>query len=246
MSQHVILRSARATAVLLLAAGSTVATQSSAVAIDHAAVRHGTSGTSTNWSGYDATTGRYTQTSASWIQPAVNCASTGKKSAYASFWVGLDGDGSSSVEQTGTDSDCYRGRATYYGWYEMYPAAPVNFTNPVSPGDAITASVTTDGSGAFTLVLTDSTKGWTQTVTRSLTSAQLHSAEVIAEAPSSGHSVLPLANFGSVTFTAAQANSTAIGLMNPNQITMAANGVVKAQPGALTNNQTFTVTWAHS
>jgi hypothetical protein len=181
---------------------------------------------------------------ASWVQPKATC-SASKKSAYSSFWVGLDGDGSNSVEQTGTDADCSRGRAVYYGWYEMYPAAPVNFTNPVAPGDTITATVTTDGSGHFTLVLSDGTR-WTQTITKSLTSAKLHSAEVIAEAPSSGNNVLPLANFGSVTFTGAKVNGTAIGSLRPNEITMATSSYVKAQPGAISNGTQFSVAWAHS
>ena len=57
-----------------------------------------------------------------------------RSAQYASFWVGLDGFTSSSVEQTGTDSDCSGRTPDYYGWYEMFPADPVNFTNPVSPG----------------------------------------------------------------------------------------------------------------
>ncbi|BBH15890.1 hypothetical protein Back2_01770 [Nocardioides baekrokdamisoli] len=244
MSQHVVSRTAHISAVLLLAAGSTVVSQAATGATDHSALRRGTAGTSTNWSGYDVTAGGYTRVTASWVQPSVTC--SGKKNAYSSFWVGLDGDGSSSVEQTGTDADCSRGRPAYYGWYEMYPAAPVNFTNPVSPGDTITATVTSDGAGNFTLLLTDGTK-WTRTVTRSLTTAQLQSAEVIAEAPSSGRGVLPLANFGSVTFTGAQVNGTPIGSLNPNQITMAASGIVKAQPGPLSpDGQQFRVAWAHS
>src|SRR5690348_16358299 len=33
---------------------------------------------------------------------------------------------------------------------------------PVMPGDAMSTSVVANGSGAFTLTLTDSTQGWTQ------------------------------------------------------------------------------------
>ena len=41
---------------------------------------------------------------------------------YSSFWVGIDGYSSSSVEQLGTDSDCAGNTPDYYAWWEMYPA----------------------------------------------------------------------------------------------------------------------------
>ena len=50
----------------------------------------------------------------------------------------------------------------YYGWYEMYPAFPVNFSNTVRPGDSMSASVTFSGTSTYTLVLKDTTQGWTQ------------------------------------------------------------------------------------
>ena len=71
---------------------------------------------------------------ASWSQPAVTCTAT---DTFSSFWVGLDGDGTNSVEQTGTEADCNGGNAVYQGWFEMFPAAPVFYNNPVQPGDAI-------------------------------------------------------------------------------------------------------------
>lgn len=48
---------------------------------------------------------------------------------YASFWVGIDGYSSGSVEQLGTHSDCVgKGRASYYAWWEMYPASSFSMT----------------------------------------------------------------------------------------------------------------------
>ena len=55
----------------------------------------------------------------SWIVPPVTCPST--PSQYSSFWVGIDGDNSNTVEQTGTDSDCSTGTPNYYAWFEFYP-----------------------------------------------------------------------------------------------------------------------------
>jgi hypothetical protein len=211
-------------------------------------VRHGpnhriTNSTSTNWSGYAVTGGRYTQVSSSWTVPSVSCAGT----AYSSFWVGLDGDTSGTVEQTGTDSDCSGSTPQYYAWYEMYPKFPVNFSNPVQAGDKMSASVTTNGSGTFTLTISDTSRGWTNTTNARLKRASLASAEVIAEAPSSSGGVLPLANFGSVGFSNAKANGALLTSSTPNidPITMQSGSTVKAQPGSISSGS-FSVTWKHS
>jgi hypothetical protein len=200
--------------------------------------------TSQNWAGYASAgnAGTFTSVSASWSQPAVTCTAT---DTFSSFWVGLDGDGTNSVEQTGTEADCSGGNAVYQGWFEMFPAAPVFYDNPVQPGDAMSASVVANGGGAFTLTLTDSTQGWTQKTDQTLNTAQLGSAEVIAEAPSSGNgNVLPLSNFGTVNFTAVTADNAPIGNENPDSLTMVAgNNVTEATPSALTGGNAFSVTW---
>lgn len=200
--------------------------------------------TSQNWAGYASAggAGTFTSVSASWAEPAVTCTATG---TFSSFWVGLDGDGTNSVEQTGTEADCDGGAATYQGWFEMFPNAPVFYDNPVEPGDAMSASVVANGGGAFTLTLADSTQGWTQTTNQASGTAQLGSAEVIAEAPSDGTgTVLPLSNFGTVSFTDATVDNTAIGNENPATLTMvSANDVTEATPSTLTGGNAFTVTW---
>ncbi|WP_051825411.1 G1 family glutamic endopeptidase [Kitasatospora aureofaciens] len=201
---------------------------------------HSTSG---NWAGYAATGGRFTSVKASWVQPAVSCNGT---DTWSSFWVGLDGDGSNSVEQTGTEADCSSGSPVYSAWYEMYPAYPVNYSNTVRPGDHFTASVTTSGSGSFTLTLSDTTAGWSRTVNKSLKSAALASAEVIAEAPSSSSGVLPLSNFGSVAFSGSTVNGQALGGFSPDAITMASGGTTKATTSGLSGGSSFSVTWKHS
>jgi hypothetical protein len=217
-------------------AGTAAASGSAANAANAAA------GTSENWAGYASagTAGQFTSVSASWTQPTVTCAAT---NTFSSFWVGLDGDGTNSVEQTGTEADCDGGAATYQGWFEMFPNAPVFYNNPVSPGDAMTASVVANGGGAFTLTLTDTTAGWTQTTNQTSDTAQLGSAEVIAEAPSDGN-VLPLSNFGTVNFTNATADNAPIGNENAGALTMvSAAGVTEATPSALTGGNAFSVTW---
>jgi Peptidase A4 family len=198
--------------------------------------------TSENWAGYASAgdPGTFTSVSSSWTEPAVTCGAT---NTFSSFWVGLDGDGTDSVEQTGTEADCDAGAASYQGWFEMFPNAPVFYDNTVDPGDAMSATVTSDGGGTFTLTLEDATQDWTQTTNQTSTTAQLGSAEIIAEAPSDG-TVLPLSNFGTVDFTNATINNTAVGDENASALTMvSAGGVTEATPSALTGDNAFTVTW---
>jgi hypothetical protein len=220
------------------------ATGGAASSVHRGPIHKITNSTSTNWSGYAVTGGRYTTVTASWVEPSVTCNGT---TAYSSFWVGLDGDTSSTVEQTGTDADCSGSTPQYYAWYEMYPKFPTNLKNPVQPGDHFTATVTTNGSGGFTLTLSNTTRGWTNTTNARLKSAKLASAEVIAEAPSSSGGVLPLANFGTVSFSGASVNGATLTSSTPgiDPITMQSGSTVKASPSSL-NNGAFTVTWKHS
>jgi Peptidase A4 family len=215
------------------------------VSIRHAPPNHRiTRSTSTNWAGYAATSGRFTSVSATWTQPTATCTNA---TTYSSFWVGLDGYSSGTVEQTGTDADCSGGSPVYYAWYEMYPKFPKNLSLAIHPGDTIHASVTTNGTGSFTLTITNRTTGGSFTTTQKLRSAKLSSAEVIAEAPSSSGGVLPLTNFGKVAFSAATVNGASIGSFNPDSITMVTpDGTVKASPSSLSGGTSFSVTWKHA
>jgi hypothetical protein len=206
-----------------------------------------TAAASENWAGYAAagTAGAFTRVSASWAEPAVTCSSD---ETFSSFWAGLDGDGTSTVEQTGTEADCADGAASYQGWFEMFPAAPVFFSQTVKPGDAMSAAVVANGGGSFTLTLADSTQGWTETTQQTSDTAQLGSAEIIAEAPSDGDGqVLPLSDFGAVTFTDALIDNDAIGSLSTVQVAMeSAANVAEATPSALADGDAFTVTFDNS
>lgn len=236
----------------LMALASAPAASSSAAQIFHSPVKNRTAhghfnSTSTNWSGYATTGTTYSDVKGSWVVPTATCSR--RQTAYSSFWVGIDGDGTNSVEQTGTDSDCSRGTPTYYAWYEMYPAFPVNLSNTVRSGDSMTAEVKYNSGSSFTLTITNNTRGWTFTTNQSLSGAARGSAEWIAEAPSSNSGVLPLANFGTVNFTACTANGVSISSNpNPDEIVMTtSSGTVKAQPSGLgSGGQSFSVTWHHS
>lgn len=208
--------------------------------ISHGGGRNTTT-TSTNWSGYAATgaNGAFTSVTTTFTQPAVTCTSGDQ---YSSFWVGLDGYSSNSVEQTGTEADCVGSIPEYSAWYEMYPKFPVTYTNTVKPGDVITESVTFSGSKSYTLTLTDSTEGWTKTTTASSSKGARSSAEVIAEAPYSG-GVLPLADFGKVSFSGSTVNGATLSSSNPIGIDMvSSSGAAEATTGSLSGGS-FSITW---
>lgn len=211
--------------------------------------------TSGNWGGYAVTGSGFTKAVGSWVVPTVKC--TGGNQ-YSSFWVGIDGDGSSTVEQTGTEADCSGSRASYYAWVEFFPAFPVTIPVTVKPGDRISASVTWNSGSSFTCKLTNMTTGKSYTKTGSVSSAKRSSAEWIAEAPSSA-SILPLANFGTGLFgkdntgVSGTCNATntshsgAIGTFPSSsiqQITIEKHGTKEAVPTSLSSDGTsFSITW---
>lgn len=167
---------------------------------------------SSNWSGYSVVgpDGSVTGAHGSWVVPSVTCSAG--QSQYSSFWVGIDGFNSSSVEQTGTDSDCSSGRPQYYAWYEFYPQASFLINSSaigtIAPGALITADVTFSGGGLYTVTLTNGGKHFTISSTAS--AAKGSSAEWIAEAPSSSGGVLPIANFGTVGFSSNSAKVSGV------------------------------------
>ena len=160
---------------------------------------------SENWSGYAVTGSSFTNVTGSWTVPAVNCAITpGTRStpAYSSFWVGIDGYSSKTVEQIGTDSDCDGSTPTYYAWYEFYPANSVEIASlEISPGNEMSAQVSYSGS-EFTVTIANVTTGRSYSKTGSVRKADRSSAEWIAEAPccARGGNFLPLSDFGTVVF----------------------------------------------
>jgi len=159
---------------------------------------------SLNWGGYavcaeptsacsnfEAIQGSVTYVAGTWTVPRITTAhgaycSDQENTWYdSSVWVGIDGLFSSSVEQTGTSSDCFYGQTSYYAWFEFYPAASetINFT--VNGGDVITASVScaavVNGSNCST-TLTDLSNSHTYTSsTTFVPGALMDSAEWIQE-----------------------------------------------------------------
>jgi Peptidase A4 family len=186
-----------------------------------------------NWGGY-ASFGSWTTATANWTEPSMTCESSDDLVAP---WVGIDGDGSSTVEQTGVATDCSSGRAVYQAWYEMYPAAPVYYSNAVSAGDHFTATVTRSGN-SYTLAISDTTKGWTETTTKSL-SAKHYSAEAIIESPTDSY---PSVSGNTFTFTSVQFDGKTLKSTNPSALD-ADGGTNTWTPGAIgSDGQSFAIT----
>jgi hypothetical protein len=196
-------------------AGASVAT---APTIRHAAFVRADVGAeeSANWSGYAVADGgtaptptAFSAVAGSWVQPAASCKAG--SSAYSAFWVGLGGfaETSTSLEQTGTESDCTAfGEPRYSAWYEILPAPAIPLKLVVKPGDAMSASVAVSGR-LVTLKLRNLTRHTSFAKKLKMAVPDRSSAEWIAEAPStcsiSNCRPLPLANFGTVSFTGATA-----------------------------------------
>ena len=204
--------------------------------------------TSTNWSGYAIDGTGASSVTGSWtVQPA-QCQPG--ETSWSSPWVGIDGDNSSTVEQTGTDTDCNGGTPSYYAWWEMYPKPTMvidSSTHPLIPFDSMTGKVDY-AAGSFTLTLVDHTQGWTFTTKQSSSKAPRSSVEWIAEGPSTG----TLTDFGTLNFSvdSATINGTSGSLQSfgtaANPITMATKkGVVRAAPGPVGSGGSFADTWHH-
>jgi hypothetical protein len=247
--------------------------------IASSAVHHGLTGaprarfwesTSGNWSGYAVpletsnTKDTFSEVQGTWTVPTV----TGSADAtYSSLWVGLDGYTSSTVEQTGSESDWTGTGQSNYVWFETYPNYAYEIENfPASPGDTISATVkyigqetvrtgrrTTRVEDVFQMTITNNSQKVSYTIPTSYTtiaSAARSSAEWVMEAPYSGE-ILPLADFGETGFSNCEAASThtsgklaPINTWIPDPLTMIDPDGGSATPSALTSNgHDFTITY---
>lgn len=208
-----------------------------------------------NWSGYadtSATHQEFTKVGGSWTTPSVACTA---EDEVTSDWVGLDGFTSSTVEQLGTISWCYRGTPTYFTWYEMYPAGTVEVGKTLKPGDKISASVTRSGT-SYTLKLTDATNtanSFTKTATCALATCLDVSAEWVSERPSFSIGIAPQAHYNAFKIT--NGTETAGGKAGTigsgpgvNAITMvdATDAYNLNNVSGLTGGNSFSTTWQNS
>ncbi|KAG6853657.1 hypothetical protein C0991_002549 [Blastosporella zonata] len=144
-------------------------------------------------------------------------------SGSASAWVGIDGDTcGTAILQTGIDFTISNGAVSYDAWYEWYPDYAYDFSGiPIKAGDVINLTVTASSTKAGTAVIINKTTG--KTVSKSLTSSSAlcqENAEWIVEDYEEGSSLVPFADFGTVTFTGASATTNSGTSVGPSGSTL--------------------------
>jgi Peptidase A4 family len=211
----------------------------------------------TNFAGYIAYAApgqSFSAVSANWTVPTVTC-QTGETS-WAAQWPGIGDD--TTVQQDGTETDCFNGAPTYWAWYEMYGdpqdvnggyAVPLpGSAYPVAPGDQMSGSVSFDGSN-WLLVLADATKNWKFQISIPSPSQPLSqgSAEWMVEDPNGCTPQCEvLAHSSAVQFT--NATATANGLAGPlstfplTAMQIQQSSALLATVGPLQSGTGFTVT----
>jgi hypothetical protein len=169
---------------------------------------------------------------------------SGSGTYSASAWVGIDGDTcGTAILQTGLDftisgsSVSYDGKAqsstdvrtpladcrfSLAAWYEWYPDYAYDFSGiSFKAGDSVTITVTAATTKSGTAVIKNNTTG--KSVSKSLTSTAAlceQDAEWIVEDFEEGSSLVPFANFGTVTFSGASATKVAGGTSGPSGATL--------------------------
>ena len=228
---------------------------------------------SPNWSGYVVPSSTLvTAVTGEWTVPVADCATTPNGSA--AVWVGIGGlnwptgGDSGTLLQTGTTIDCVNGSQQTRGWVEEYPSTPntsEDFTGfPVSPGDAIKASVFQAGSGAWETRVDDLTtglsgvmvtgQGWgvladagdgsftLQGSTVGLSYSGGYTAEWIVEDFDQNGVQVPFADYGTVNFTNLTTSLSPWYLTPDETVAMVQNGVTLSTPTP-PNNGGFSVTY---
>jgi len=177
---------------------------------------------SSNWAGaaFESAAGTYKSVTGTFVVPTPKVPS-GKSTSgtyAASAWVGIDGDTcGSAILQTGIDFTITSGRVSFDAWYEYFPDFAHDFTGiTISAGNTIKLTVTASSATAGTATIQNVSTG--QTVSKALTSTAklcFENAEWIVEDFEEGSSLVPFANFGTVTFTGAQATTQSGSVVGP-------------------------------
>jgi hypothetical protein len=212
----------------------------------------------TNFSGYIDYAGSgqsFSYVSAAWTVPTVTCQPG--ETSWAAQWPGI-GD-VTTVQQDGTETDCENGSPVYWAWYEMYGDSAVNNgyavqlpvnTYPVTPGDAMTGSVSVSGS-TWQLSLADLTANWSFSIQIPAVAGGLSqgSAEWMVEDPDG---CVPqcqtLAQYSPVQFTSATATENGqggpISAFAATALQIEQNSTLLSAPAALdATGDGFTDTW---
>ncbi|KAI0396533.1 peptidase A4 family-domain-containing protein [Xylariaceae sp. FL0594] len=175
---------------------------------------------SSNWAGAVLSSSGYTSVVGTIKVPTP--IKTGKAGS-GSAWVGIDGDTcGTAILQTGIDfSISASGTPSFSAWYEWYPDYAYDFTGiTIRANDQIKMTVTASSKSAGVATIQNLSTGKSVSHSFSSESSQLceYDAEWIVEDYSQGGSLVPFADFGSVTFTGASAvkNGATVGVTGAN------------------------------
>ena|GEM_PF-1379887 len=141
---------------------------------------------SSNWSGYAAMSGPYSEVKGTFTVPAI--VSGAPVDTQVSQWVGLDGTSQAdpSLIQAGVDEYPDTQSPNGYdvqAWWEILPAAETNITSlQVRAGDQVTVTIWQVSSGMWKINVTDDTNGQSFTTPGEAYHGPGTSAEWIVEA----------------------------------------------------------------
>jgi hypothetical protein len=197
-----------------------------------------------NWAGYavPGTPGQFTSVSSTFTVPVVACG--GVSISDISTWVGIDGLGTSTVEQDGTDSMCVNDSPVYQAWYEVYPSMSVDMPSvKVNGGDKIVATTTWAGGQRYNFSVVDQTSGTQGTASAQISGAENATVECILEDPSFANgSQMPTSSFSPGVFSGCTANGQPIGNYSPLALDMVnADGTLVATASVLVGGNSFNV-----
>ncbi len=201
-------------------------------------------GMSSNWSGYGAVGGNFTSVSGTWTVPTPQ--PDGNFAADAT-WVGIGGITTTDLIQAGTQATTsLGGRVDYQAFYEMLPGSSRPIPLDVQGGDLVTVTISRLSGEQWQILFRDNSTGRESQFTVNYNSS-LSSADWVEEAPSGMRRLMPLDNFGSVTFTNAWAvkdgQKTNPANLGAHAILMGLPGQTLATPSGLGNDgASFTVT----
>jgi Peptidase A4 family len=217
--------------------------------------------------------GSYQSAFAMWTVPKVSC-DFGEMAA-ASEWVGIDGFNESTVEQTGTETDCVLGQGTYGAWFELFGtpvddgfAVDLPGNDHIHPGDRVSAQVVAGqgsggsgfpGAGEYLFYMFNFTEGWSWQIiepSSALTPAPPNQTlEWIVEQPSCFWVCQALAQYGQVSFTGMELSLNTFAYpfgpaFPPSKfqgfpVDLVTGGTLKETGSNLVNGNTENVTFVH-
>ncbi|KAJ0122377.1 protease acp1 [Diaporthe amygdali] len=193
---------------------------------------------SSNWAGAVLIGTGYTEVTGTVTVPTLTGSSASSTESAGSAWVGIDGDTcDTAILQTGIDWYVDGTSVSYDAWYEWYPDYAYTFSGiSISAGDSIKMTVTATSKTGGSAVIENLTTGTTVTEDFSnVSDGSLceYNAEWIVEdfeecSSSNDCSLVPFADFGTVTFTSASAvkSGTTVGVTGATIIDIEQNNKV--------------------